>query len=409
MSAAKSKLDAYLTLVSSGLESVTIRAIKDSLYNYTCHVKQLDSQVSEDELNGIKEKVLQQNLKIRNKRKQQQLERHSIYDAKVFGTCKLDNVGKEINIGFHEDKSIVSNPGALEGKRIIQFDTDAPPEMVATIREMGCGPLLALVATSRNENYSELVGTNKSLEDSIKAVTSFVDSLSAEPGKPHYADNFGSALKLWARHAEKVWFHSKDVQNHLASRGIKMKRKWNVSENGILDGNNCCATNTKEAIDNLRRKIGGESQIKYRISCIRDFTKDYKYRRDELTPHLASILIPQVVKDGDIKKFVVDLENYDFELVAIIKGGQIFVSISLNYYQYVGARSFCGGKVPPDITEPYIRGEISKDVIRLRPSIASLLYRLCKIKTGDIVVDPCAGVGTSKFFLYNTFNLVLVS
>ena len=400
-------LDAYLTLAPSGLESVTIDAIKDSLSNFTCHIKQLDSHVSQKEIDTIKEKVLQQQQKKRSKQRKQQLELHSIYDDRIFGTCKLDHTGREVNIGFQKDKSIISTPGGLEGKSVIQFDTDAPPETVAMIREMGCGPLMALVVASCNETNSKIIDNGNSVDESIASLSSFLDSSSAKSGGEGYQQKISSALNLWARHAERVWFRSIDVQNYLQSdsKSCKKRQRSTLDAGGIEESFATDAVGA--AMDDLRKKIDGVSQMKYRVSCLRAFTKDYKYKRDELTPHLASILIPQVnlSNDGNTKKFTVDLENYDFELVTMIKSGTVYVSIALNYYQYVGAKSYSCGKIPPDISMPYIKGEVSKDVIRLRPSIASLLYRLCEVETGDIVVDPCAGVGTSKSFGRHTFYL----
>jgi len=91
---------------------------------------------------------------------------------------------------------------------------------------------------------------------------------------------------------------------------------------------------------------------------------------------------------------VVDLRNFDFELVVLIHDGAVTIGVSLHYYQYVGARSFCSGKIPPDITMPNITGDLSNTVIRLRPSIANLLYDISEVQVGDIILDPCAGVGT---------------
>jgi hypothetical protein len=122
------------------------------------------------------------------------------------------------------------------------------------------------------------------------------------------------------------------------------------------------------------------------------------YKREELIPRLADILIPEdTLSDGETRKYAVDLCNYDFEVVTMIHEGDVTVGLSLNYYQCVGARSFCSGTIPPDITQPYIPGEWSRAVIRLRPSIASLLYDISNVTVGDVVLDPCAGVGTSKY------------
>lgn len=153
----------------------------------------------------------------------------------------------------------------------------------------------------------------------------------------------------------------------------------------------------------------GKSQIKFRMSCMRSknattecimmHNNNNNNKREELLSSLADMFIPHettlLLKDGgEKKKFVVDLCNFDFELMALIYEGSLTVGISLNGYQYLGARSFCSGKIPPDITPPYIPGEWSQTLIRLRPSIASLLCDISQVQVGDIILDPCAGVGT---------------
>jgi hypothetical protein len=401
-------LDSYLTIAPSGLERVTIDAINAALSKFTCHVKQLNSHVSEKEILDMKQKVLQQQQKrITIQKKKQRIDLHRVYNEKIFGTCELDDssaTGRKVSIGFHgEESDIVSTPGGLEGKILIQFDTDAPPETVAMIRSMGCGPLMALVVRSPCDgSETKTIDVSDSVDQSIASLSSFLNQLSG--GDDDYQNKFSSALNLWSRHAEKVWFRSKDVHEYLQSNRYSCKKQQRSivdDSNDDVDDvdNNASQHNAIRAeIDLLHKKLDGVRQMKYRVSCIRAFSKDYKYKRDDLIPHLASILIPNVGLASDVstKKYCVDLDKYDFEVVMLISNGSVYVAIALNYYQYVGAKSFSSGKIPPDISTPYIKGELSKDVIRLRPSIASLLYRLSKVKTGDIVLDPCAGVGTSK-------------
>lgn len=391
-------LDSYLTVVPSGLESTTKSSITNALSDFTCQIKQLNSQVSQEKIDNIATKLTKQREKKKAKLRKRQIKLHPIYDEKIFGTCKAET-GKEVNIGFHNDRSVISTPGGLEGKSLIQFDTDAPPEMVASIREMGCGPLMALVVSS----CDKIIGNEDTVEESVSSLFSFLDSFSNNDET--YENKFEIALNLWFRHAESVWFRSRDVEDYLQSHGTNKYRKRQHEALDDQTNNNkpipkvASYTSTKGALDDLCRKREGINQMKYRVSCIRAFTKEYKYKRDELTPHLATILIPKSNAKGKdkVNGFSVDLVNYDFEVVVMIHNDIVSVAIALNYYQYVGAKSFCSGTIPPDISMPYIKGEISKDIIRLRPAIASLLFNLCDIKTGDIVLDPCAGVGTSKF------------
>mmetsp|Transcript_6630 Transcript_6630/g.19591 ORF Transcript_6630/g.19591 Transcript_6630/m.19591 type:complete len:117 (-) Transcript_6630:806-1156(-) len=59
-------------------------------------------------------------------------------------------------------------------------------------------------------------------------------------------------------------------------------------------------------------------------------------------------------------------------------------------------RSYSRGKLAPDIAPPHIADGLddSCQLVRLRPSTAALLVRLAGIGTGDVVLDPFAGVGT---------------
>jgi len=451
-----------------------------------------------------------------------------IYEKHIFGTAKLDN-GREVNIGFHSHHvddiddaaegskhegngngssktTIVSAPGGLEGKSIIQFRTDAPPNIVANLRAMGCGPLLALVTSSctpaydrpkvathpkshsNRENESNdkrdddgvILSYQQTLEEARDAIASFLrgpnDDLTNSDARGRaqmsdYHEQFHQALELWSRHAEYVWFESNDALAYLSSteNGKKVEEEGiegALKSEGVADNRfdashvntHCsegasdiakemdlttptigCGGHEKEAamktnqhsqlqkwlLKDLDRKREGVSECKYRLSCIRSYTKDYQYKRDDLIPRLAKVLLPldgsnalkskaRTGEDSDIDedmklevgnnnerstnsqqwRFKVDLKHYDFEVLMIMHQNTVTVAIPLNYYQYVGARSYCSGKIPPDITPPYIIGEISKTVIRLRPSISSLLYSMSGIKKGDIIMDPCAGVGT---------------
>ena len=387
----------YLTLSPSGVETFVIKAIRNGLSDYTCQIRQLNPGISNEEVDVLKEKIVQQRKKkmAKKKKKLQACPYHPIYDEKVFGTSKIDDTGKEINIGFHGSQSIVSIPGGLEGKSLIQFETDAPAEVVVKIRSMGCGPLLAVVTTSciyTTKDLGIIFKNEYSVDESMTALSAFI----GEVDSGNYLQNFTTALDLWAEHAGNIWLSSKDVERYLRAnpRRKRPREDTDTSETSEM------AT----LFDDLTLKLRGESQIKYRLSCLRSFTKNYKYKREELITHLPGQLIPDMkLSDGETKKFVVDLKNYDFELVVLIHSETVTVAIALNPYKYVGARSYCSGNIPPDIISPYITGELSKTVIRLRPSMASLMYDLCGVGIGDVVIDPCAGIGTSKMIIYFIF------
>jgi hypothetical protein len=381
------QLDAYLTMTPSGLETFTMKAISDALSkgSYICQMRLVNCQPSDAEIETIKERLLKQQEKKRARKKNNK--DHPICGQPTVGTSMTQRKGKEreVNIGFHEGKSIVSFPGNLEGKCIIQFNTDAPPSVVASLRPMGSGQLLAIITSSDSK---QIFKNDDSLEDAIASLSSHLD----DTGSNEYNEQFYRALDLWGRHVQQVWSKSIDIKRHLQSPVSKkrpfLESRWDDEEDN---------DSMHDLRKHFRNILDSDKQLKYRVSCLRAHTKDYKYKRDDLIPSLADILIPSSKSDdGKAKRFAVDLRNFDFEVVGLVHDNRLVVGISLNHYQYVGARSYCSGKMPPDITPPYIAGDISKTVIRLRPAIANLLYYVSNIQVGDIVIDPCAGVGTSK-------------
>jgi Putative RNA methylase family UPF0020 len=134
-------------------------------------------------------------------------------------------------------------------------------------------------------------------------------------------------------------------------------------------------------------------------------------------------------KDGG---WCVDLKNFDLEVVVIVRPGAMAVGLSLRNYNnripHVFARmvrsnsrsptleetttqaddrgampqstalpalSFASGGIPPDIAPPYIAGTSIPGLVRLRPTTAQVLWRLAgPFDPGDVIVDPCAGIGT---------------
>jgi hypothetical protein len=240
-----------------------------------------------------------------------------------------------------------------------------------------------------------IIDTKDTLTQSLSSISSFFlgddsTTTSESDGYDRYKSKFDSAVHLWARHVVDVWLQSVDVRRYL----LQQQQQPQQQKQFLVE------TLHSQFSQELMMKIQGKLPIKFRVSCLRSNAGEgeYLYKRDELIPKLADLFIPNTdtLVDGTSKKYVVDLCNYDLELVTLIHNGAVTIGISLNYYQHVGARSFCSGKIPPDITIPYIMGDVSKTVIRLRPSIANLLYDISQVQVGDVVLDPCAGVGTSK-------------
>jgi len=102
-------------------------------------------------------------------------------------------------------------------------------------------------------------------------------------------------------------------------------------------------------------------------------------------------------------KWVVNLKNFDIEIVLFIlppdlrsNKGTLAFGFSLCPHSFLGSNSFACGHNPPDITHPYIGSSISKGILRLRPTTSHILLQMADLKrTGEeVIVDPCAGIGT---------------
>ena len=252
-----------------------------------------------------------------------------------------------------------------------------------------------------------------------------------------YASKFRSALSLWRDHAGDVWYAQGGEFYGLPlpppGRGDDYDNSGDVEDppdRRLLD---------------LGEKMAGLAPLSYRVSCMRSHGKRYGWRREDLIPPLSDIFVPiesspchsvshsgsgsgtsdrgkeEEEKKGEgeegrewpLLRWSVDLKRYDLEVVVIIHDNSVTVAIPLRPYQHLGARGYSSGKVPPDVTPPYIlrpggglgSGPISgpgpggdrrplPHLVRLRPSTAAHLLRLSDIGTGDVVLDPCGGVGT---------------
>ncbi|ACI65298.1 predicted protein [Phaeodactylum tricornutum CCAP 1055/1] len=101
-----------------------------------------------------------------------------------------------------------------------------------------------------------------------------------------------------------------------------------------------------------------------------------------------------VIPDKFGKTWIVDLENYDIEIVLLLRSNRVAIGLATRPYQYLGAKSFDKGALPPDVSRPYLSGQVLSKVLRLRPSTAQILLHQAKLQPGDVVLDPCVGIGT---------------
>ena len=360
-------MDDYITICPSGFEKYVIHAIKESIpCHYKCEINILTPRPGSSEISELKTRLAGK-LEKKRIRKGDSHKLHSIYDEKIFGTVDIGD-GKLANLGFDKDDDcILSYPGGLEGKIIVQIKTNAPPCVVADIRPNGCGVILATVLAVNLPHPS--------IQDLCASKRMFMDTIN-NMGKKEYEQCLFKALELWARYAHN-WYQPKTK-----SESQLQKRPRTLSPNEAV---------IPSPIESL---LNGTCPYKYRLSCLR-YGKEWPYKREELLTELADVVVPyDTLKDGKSPRYTVNLTAYDFDLVILIQKEVTVIGVSLNPYQHVGAKGFERNAMPPDITKPYISKEILKSVVRLRPSIASLLYHVSGAKKGDIIVDPCAGMNT---------------
>lgn len=245
------------------------------------------------------------------------------------------------------------------------FQTDAPIAFVADQLRF-IGPLLAVFHVSEDIDLNE----SQSLEDAMK---SFQSMLQRERQQEHLS--FDSALRVWYRHVQSCWSLSQDQ------------------------------------LAQLQAKYQGKEPMHYRLSCIRSESKKYLYTRQQFLAAVGSKLLPDQMlnktahnnnnDDGDTTAkttarvpWKVDLSNFDVEVVLLVRPHSVAIGLSLRPYLQANALTFASGRIPPDITPPYVPGRSTAGFVRLRPTTAQMLLHLANIQTGEILLDPCAGIGT---------------
>lgn len=250
----------------------------------------------------------------------------------VVGAIQVDK--QQVLVGYDErDRAIGCLSGLLPGTLWLEIRTND-----LAIGKVPClGPLTALVA-----HYD---GLNFTPSDSQEVIAKKISDCILKDEA--YQQSLRRALELW----------QKNVAGH-----------WNVDHR----------------IDELR----------YRFSYLRHDSKKYKVSRQQVlsSAGLCSTILPVVVH-GE-KKWKVNLTDYHLEVVILQRESSLAIVLALRPYQLHAqnnAVSFANGGLPTDITPPFIP---THEIVRLRPTTASILLEQAQCQQGDIVLDPCAGIGT---------------
>ena len=320
----------YMTLVPRGLQHVAVERLKQKFKESGHSLKDIRFV---GERNPEQEEAYKQHLNtLLSERKKK------IYPR--IGAVWDSSTNKHISVGYDSTgQSVWAYPGH-SASVWVSFSTDAPAHFVGT--ELRCiGPLLAEIHLWEGINLSE--------SQSIDHAESSVSNLLSESHSPAQLDR---AIKVWHAHVQDAWPLS------------------------------------LEKLEEIKQKVQGVKSLKYRISCMRTEPKQYSYSREDFVKAVAEYVVP-----AD-RKWDVDLSNYDLEVVLLIQSSCLAIGLALRPYRQLEAKCFSSGTLPPDVTPPYLSGSILSGIVRLRPTTSQLMWQLINFSPGDVVLDPCAGIGT---------------
>jgi Putative RNA methylase family UPF0020 len=368
-------LSSYLALVPRGLEHVALDILQERLspWQFKLKLKGERPDVRKPESTWFEERAAEK----RQKANKRQRSREVIEKTCIQQVGVMQEGTRDIAVGYCSNNKrsqrgasgnaaasihqVWSEPGQLQGLVWIQVSTDAPCHFVASLR---CISSLLVLVDSCAFEEPIILDENQSLEDSVNVLRKFLNNC-----RDHY---FKEALMAWLECVLSTWELPQQQQNE------------------------------------LKNKVEGvsSSSIRFRLSCVRDDSKNYRYSRQQLLKEVASMVVPSS-KEGPT--WYVDLVNYDLEIVLLLRPHAVAVGFSVRPYQLVSAKSFSAGVLPPDVSPPYLSGQILSGVVRLRPSTAQLLLHLAQLKGGEVLLDPCAGIGTipmETMFLDNAVPVV---
>ena len=371
------------------------------------------------------------------------------------GSVKLSSSGRHVSFGYFPKNRIqngedsrkeqdddftpsLSCTGHLAGSVWMQLETnrkDVSQNILAPSRMLG--PLLALVSVQTDNwcleaSTTEISSDSEGVEHrnryqrynqhSLKEMTKeAIRHIRSNPDE--FSKQLDRALQVWRDCVETTW---KDRLSPTDFAGLQNR----IRDNQLRFRISCVRVEPVTVPSAFSRKR------KKKFNANRDL---FTYSRQELCLAIMDACGPKLVpdfydaqpsnerivtkekivrKDGErnvttvtanskssgleSRSWSVNLEKFDVEMVIFItppgfrsQYGKLAFGISLCPHSFLQSKSFGSGHVPPDVTFPYLGGDIlSKGIIRLRPTTAHILLQMANLQKYDIVLDPCAGVGT---------------
>jgi Putative RNA methylase family UPF0020 len=240
---------------------------------------------------------------------------------------------------------------------------------------------------SRHVDDTNVCGhdSEKSL-DETKSLDYVVQKLKDMVSSPQF--DMTGAMNLWNRHVRYCWNNDSNESN-------------------VQNGHELSSISKPQRTGDEKKK---KKKLTYRLSCMRPDSKYYSYTREELLTKVPDFLVPPPPEtahhdyddsssdhdddDDDDDVWKVDLKQYNLEIVLLMRAQFVAVALSLRPYPQLGTACFGSGKCPPDVAPPYLTGGEMSGLVRLRPSTAQVLLHLANVQIGDVLLDPCAGIGT---------------
>jgi Putative RNA methylase family UPF0020 len=340
-------LHSFLAMIPRGLEHEVSAMVKDKIPGVELSIVGQGDTFSHD--------IGLQTRKALIAHQQRKQKDWNSWFARPIGSVELSRA-QHVSVGYSNAELCTwSCPGTLEGS--VWMNIRIPRSKIREFSSLRClGPVLALVGLT--DDIPSLKNRDHEMDELLKDISDWMGSI----GQDKFGHNLASAIDLWKEYVALVWpaMLQKDEQSSL-----------------------------KERIE--------QDRLRFRLSGMRDH-EDAPYARHDflrrLIDDLGSTLLPSYHGIGAEQGWCVNLKQFDIEFVTVwLSNGFMAMGISLLPYSFLQATSFDKGGVPPDISKPYIGGAL-KDLVRLRPTTAHLLLRIATVQPFEVVIDPCAGVGT---------------
>lgn len=310
------------------------------------------------------------------------------------GSVLLPETGRHVSIGYkttHGDsdddgKSSIVTPiwscsGQMAGSAWMQLET---------------------TTTSLNSN---IIANSRCIGPIMSLITVQHDNLCLSSVEQYYAHSMDDLCSEIAKH----------IQDPSSEFGVKRQRAMQIWNECVHDQwkSQLSPNDLEELQDRIQH-----NRLRFRLSCIRQPSLpgsekkkktaaacEFTYSRQDFCAQLMDIcggdLAPAYDKnhksnpeEGNEGLWTISLEEFDLELVVVVLPSKLAIGISLRPYSFLQSRSFACGTIPPDVTAPFLGAKTTGDVVKLKNTTAHILLELADLQDYDVILDPCAGVGT---------------